>query len=181
GAPEGLSELGKKLLPRLSGVGMILDASHMSEAAFFESRDLFEGTLIASHSNCRAYVNTDRQLSDEMIREIVKRDGVIGSVIYNRFIKQGWDKSSRKEDVTLADLVRHVQRVCEIAGDARHVGIGTDFDGGYGAESIPAELNTIADLPRIADALAAAKFSDADIGNYFSGNWLRVLQRALPA
>ncbi len=181
GAPDGLSELGKKLVPRLSEVGFILDASHMSDAAFFESLDLFEGTVIASHSNCRAYVNTDRQLSDEMIKRILERDGVIGAVIYNRFIKVGWEKGARKEDVTLADVVRHTERICDLAGDALHVGIGSDFDGGYGAESIPAEFDTIADLPRFIDVLGAARFSDEDIENFLGGNWVRMLKRALPA
>ncbi len=181
GAPTGLTEQGRALLPRMADIGMILDASHQSEQAFFESLDLFEGTIIASHSNCRAYVNTDRQLSDEMIKQIIARDGVIGAVIYNRFIRAGWEKGARKEDVTLADVVRHTQRICDIAGDALHVGIGSDFDGGYGMESIPAELNSVADLPRFIGALGAARFSDADIENFLGGNWVRLLKRALPA
>ncbi len=179
-APTGLTKLGRVLLPRMAEIGMILDTSHMSEQAFFESLDIFGGTLIASHSNCRAYVDTDRQLSDAMIREIVRRDGVIGAVIYNRFIKAGWEKGARKEDVTLAGLVRHIERICDIAGDALHVGIGSDFDGGYGAESIPVELQSVADLPRLADALGAAHFSDSDIENVLGGNWIRLLKRALP-
>lgn len=180
-APGPLTDLGRALMPQLERNGFILDASHMAEQSFFDALELFSGMVIASHSNCRAYVNTDRQLSDEMIRKIVERDGVIGSVVYNRFIKEGWETSSKKSDVTLADLVRHVQRICDIAGSARHVGIGTDFDGGYGMESIPAELDNIADLNRIGEALAKVGFSDTDVENYLSGNWLRVLKKALPA
>jgi len=180
-APGPLTDLGRALMPQLERNGFILDASHMAEQSFFDALNLFSGTVIASHSNCRAYVNTDRQLSDEMIRKIVERGGVIGSVIYNRFIKEGWETSSRKNEVTLTDLVRHVQRICDIAGSARHVGIGTDFDGGYGMESIPAELDSVADLKKIGDALSEVGFSDADVMNYLGGNWLRVLQKALPA
>lgn len=180
-APGPLTDLGRALMPQLERNGFMLDASHMAEQSFFDALELFNGMVIASHSNCRAYVNTDRQLSDEMIRKIVERDGVIGSVIYNRFIKEGWETSSRKTDVTLADLLRHVQRICDIAGSARHVGIGTDFDGGYGMESIPAELDSVADLKKIGDALSDAGFSDADVKNYLGGNWLRVLRKALPA
>jgi membrane dipeptidase len=179
-APGPLTELGRALMPQLERAGIILDASHMAEQSFFDALDLFGGAVIASHSNCRALVNTDRQLSDEMIRAILARDGVIGSVLYNRFLKEGWDKSARKEDVTLADVARHIQRICELAGDARHIGIGTDFDGGFGMESAPREIDTVADLQRLDDALAAASFGDEDIANILGGNWVRLLQRALP-
>jgi len=179
-APGPLTDLGRALMPQLERAGIILDTSHMAEQSFFEALDLFGGTVIASHSNCRAYVNTDRQLSDEMIRAIIERDGVIGVVMYNRFIQAGWDKSSKKEAVTLKDVVRHMQRICDIAGDARHVGIGTDFDGGFGMESVPKEIDTVADLPKLGEALAAARFSDEDILNILGGNWIRLLQRALP-
>lgn len=179
-APGPLTDLGRALMPQLERAGIILDASHMAEQSFFEAAELYHGTLIASHSNCRAYVNTDRQLSDEMIRVILKRDGVIGSVIYNRFLKENWDRSARKDAVTLADVVRHMQRICDLAGDTRHVGIGTDFDGGYGVEAVPQEIDTVADLQKIGDALLKAGFNAADVKNILGENWLRVLRRALP-
>ncbi len=180
-APGPLTELGRALVPQLDRSGFILDASHMAEQSFFDALELFHGAVIASHSNCRTYVNTDRQLSDEMIRSIVSRDGVIGAVLYNRFLIEGWDTSARKEAVTLADVVRHVQHICDIAGNARHVGIGTDFDGGFGMESVPAELDSVADLHKVGDALARVGFSDEDVRNFLGGNWIRVLRKALPA
>ena len=179
-APGPLTDLGRALMPQLERAGIILDASHMAEQSFFDAAELYHGTIIASHSNCRAFVNTDRQLSDEMIRVILKHDGVIGSVIYNRFIKADWDKSAKKEAVTLADVVRHMQRICDMAGDTRHVGIGTDFDGGYGVESTPKEIETVADLQKFGDALLTAGFNDSDVINVLGGNWLRLLRRALP-
>ncbi len=175
-----LTELGRALMPQLERAGFILDTSHMAEQSFFDALELFHGAVIASHSNCRAYVNTDRQLSDEMIRAIVARDGVIGSVLYNRFLKDGWDTSAKKDGVKLVDVVRHVKHICDIAGNARHVGIGTDFDGGFGMESTPAEIDTVADLHKVGDALATAGFSDDDVRNFLGGNWIRVLRKALP-
>jgi membrane dipeptidase len=179
-APGGLTALGKELLPQMERAGLILDASHMAERSFFESLDLFHGALIASHSNCRAFVNTDRQLSDEMIRAIVARDGVIGIVLYNRFLKADWEKSARKDAVTLADVARHIQHICDLAGNAHHIGIGSDFDGGFGMEAAPREIDTVADVQKLGDALTAA-FSDTDIANILGGNWIRLLRRALPA
>ena len=181
-APGLLTELGRQLMLQLERAGMILDASHMAEQSFWDALELYRGTVIASHSNCRAYVNsdTDRQLSDEMIRAIANRNGVIGAVLYNRFIKAGWDKSARKDAVSLADVVQHIWRICDLVGDCNHAGIGTDFDGGFGVESTPAEIDTIADLQKLGNALADAKFNDEDIANIIGGNWIRVLRMALP-
>ena len=179
-APGPLTELGRALMPQLERAGMILDTSHMAEQSFFDALELFQGAVIASHSNCRAFVNTDRQLSDEMIRALIARDGVIGVVVYNRFVQEGWDKTARKDAVTLAVVIKHTRHICELAGDARHVGIGTDFDGGFGMESTPREIDTVADLQKLGDALSAASFSDADIANILGGNWIRLLRRALP-
>lgn len=179
-APGPLTDLGRALMPQLERAGMILDTSHMAEQSFFDALELFHGTVIASHSNCRALVNTDRQLSDEMIRALIARDGVIGAVVYNRFVQEDWDSSAKKDAVTLADVVKHTRHICDLAGDARHVGIGTDFDGGFGAESTPREIDTVADLQKLGDALSAASFGDADIANILGGNWMRLLRRALP-
>ncbi len=181
-APGPLTDLGRALMPHLERAGMILDASHMAEQSFFDALESFGGAVIASHSNCRVFAGADpdRQLSDEMIRAIVERDGVIGAVLYGGFLKAGWDKSAKKDALTLADAAQHIQHICDLAGDARHVGIGSDFDGGFGMESVPREIDTIADLHRIGDALAAASFGDADIANILGGNWFRLLRRALP-
>lgn len=176
--PGGLSALGRALLPEMERVGLILDTSHMAEQAFFEAMEIYHGAVIASHSNCRAYVNTDRQLSDDMIRAIVAREGVIGTVFYNRFLHAGWETGARKDAVTFADVLRHMEHICDLAGDARHVGIGSDFDGGFGVESAPREIDTVADLQKLADVLAA-RFDDEDVLNILGGNWIRLLRRTL--
>ena len=110
----------------------------------------------------------------------VARNGVIGAVIYNRFIKEGWDIAARKQAVTCADLVRHIARVCDIAGDTLHAGIGSDFDGGYGVESTPTEIDTVSDLQKLGDALSDTQFNDDAIANILGMNWVRLLQRVLP-
>jgi membrane dipeptidase len=169
-------------MPELARAGLILDTSHMAEASFFEALELFPGTVIASHSNVRALVPTDRQLSDDMIRALVARDGVIGTVLYNKFLQAGWaEAGSHKTAVPLSVAVAHIQHICDLAGDARHVGLGSDFDGGFGSESAPSEIDTVDDLYRVGEALAAAGFSEADVEQVLSGNWLRLLRRGLPS
>jgi len=180
GQPGPLTQAGRQLLSEMARRSMILDVSHMAEESFFQALDQFQGPVIASHSNCRAYVPTDRQLSDEMIQLLVKRGGVIGAVPYNDFLVADWKKNHRpKADVTLAAVVKHIRHICDVAGDAMHVGIGSDFDGGFGMESIPLEMDTAADLPKIGDALAQAHFADKEIDNILAGNWLRFLQESL--
>jgi membrane dipeptidase len=179
-APGGLTTLGRELMPELERNGIILDTSHMAEQSFWDALELYHGPVIASHSNCRTFVNTDRQLSDDMIKALVQRDAVIGTVMYNRFLKEGWEPSAGKDAVSFEHVVRHMRHICDLAGDARHIGIGSDFDGGFGMESTPKEIDTVADLAKLADALTG-KFGDEDIANILGGNWVRFLGRALPA
>lgn len=182
GKPGPLTKLGKQLMREMSSAQLVLDTSHMAEESFMQAMDLFQGTVIASHSNVRKFVPTDRQLSDDMIRELVKRDGVIGAVFYNQFLKHQWRQNGAdKGAVSFATVIEHMKYISDLAGSARHCGIGTDFDGGFGMESTPKEIDTVSDLQKYANSLADAGFSDADIRGIMGGNWLRVLERALPA
>jgi membrane dipeptidase len=161
-------------------LGMILDLSHMAEESFWQALDAFSGTVIASHSNCRALVPTDRQLSDDMIRALAARDGVIGAVFANRFLDATWTAASER-GVALAEVVRHIDHLCQLTGTARHCAIGSDLDGGFGVESTPDELDSVADLTKLANALTRAGYGEDDISGIMGGNWLRVLRRTLPA
>ncbi len=161
----------------LDRFGVIHDASHLAEESFWQLMDLSAGPVIASHSNCRAFVPTDRQLSDEMAKAIVGRGGVIGINFYDRFLLKPAEYKTRR--ATIADVVEHVRRFCDLAGDARHVGLGTDMDGGLGREQIPEEIRTSADLPRVAEALSAGGFGDADVGAIMGGNWVRYFRANL--
>ncbi|MEP7199968.1 MAG: membrane dipeptidase [Chloroflexota bacterium] len=180
-APGPLSDDGKKLLQTMNEVGLVWDVSHLADESFWQGLDIFQGRIIASHSNCRQYVPTDRHLSDDMIRALIERDAVIGCVLYNRFLQDGWEPSKGKQAVTLKDdVMRHIDRICQMAGNAQHVGIGSDFDGGFGAQSIPAELDSVADLPKLADTLKSAGYKPADVEAVMGGNWIRMLKETLP-
>lgn len=179
-APGPLTDAGRALLEVLAEHGLILDVSHLAEEAFWEVVDRYEGLIVATHSNPRALVPGPRQLSDRMIRALAERDGVVGVVPYNRFLKPGWPLADGKGAATLQDVAAAIDHICQVVGDAAHVGIGSDFDGGFGAEAAPVGIDTVADLPKIADALAERGFGDRDIAAVMGENWLRVLRAALP-
>lgn len=178
GAPGPLTPEGVRLVQELDRFGIIHDTSHLAEEAFFHLLDLAPRRIIASHSNCRSIVPTDRQLSDEMIRAIAQRGGVIGINLYDRFLLPPGEQGKRR--ATLADVVHHVRHMCDVAGSADHVGVGTDMDGGFGRESIPIEIESSANLPRIGDALHGAGFDDAAVRGILGHNWLRFFAAALP-
>jgi membrane dipeptidase len=177
GAPGPLTGEGVALVRELDRLGIMHDTSHLAEQSFWQLLDLSGGPVIASHSNCRAIVPTDRQLSDEMIRAIVRRGGVIGINFYDKFLLPPGEYKTRR--ATLADVVRHVRHACDLAGSSEHVAIGTDLDGGLGREQIPEEIKTAADLPRVAEALAAGGFSDEAVRGIMGGNWLGFFRKNL--
>ena len=180
GEPGPLSPEGRRLVPALHRAGLVLDLSHAAEESFEEALDLFAGHAIASHANPRALCPGDRQLSDAMIRRLAGRGGVIGLVPFNRMLVEGWADRGRPP-VPLRRLADAVQHVASVAGTHEAVGIGSDFDGGFGAEAAPEGLDTIADLSRLGDVLSDLGFRDAQIHDVLGGNWIRFLSRALPA
>ena len=186
GEPGPLTHEGRELISAMADYNFILDLSHMDEAAAFESLDRYEGPVMATHANCAALLrgaDTNRHLPDRVIDGLIERDGVIGLVPLNTFLKVGWlrKNGSRREDVSLDALIAHIDHICQIAGDSQHAGIGSDFDGGFGLQSIPPELDSIADLQLIASGLKARGYHELDIENILGGNWLRFLRRNLPS
>jgi membrane dipeptidase len=175
----GLTMEGRELLKLMERSGVILDVSHLSDDSFWQALEIFHGPVLASHSNCRALVPGDRQLSDDMIRELIERDAVIGAVLDAWMLQPGWIRGvTTNERVTLDTVVDHIDHVCQLAGNARHAAIGSDLDGGYGIEQTPRDLDTIADLQRIPDLLRQRGYAQPDIEAVMHGNWLRLLQRA---
>lgn len=177
GVPGPLTPDGTALVRALDRFGIIHDTSHLAEESFWQLLDQSAGPVMASHSNCRAIVPTDRQLSDDMIRALVKRNGVIGINFFDKFLLPPAEYKSRR--ATLTDVVAHVRHICDLAGDTGHVGLGTDMDGGLGRNEIPEEIRTSADLPRVAEALSRSGFSDEQVIGVMGGNWMSFFGRAL--
>ena len=178
GVPGPLTGEGLAMVDAIDRLGIIHDASHLAEQSFWDLLNRSGGPVIASHSNCRSIVPTDRQLSDDMIRAVAGRGGVIGINFFDKFLLPPSQYTHRR--ATLADVVAHLKHMCDVIGSAEHVGIGTDMDGGLGRNEIPQEIQTSADLPKIADALSAADFNDADVAGIMGENWMRCLGRFLP-
>jgi membrane dipeptidase len=181
GQPGPLTKLGYELLDIMADFHAILDLSHLAEQACLQALDHYDGTIIASHTNPRKFRDTDRHFADTTIRKLVERDGVMGIVLYNRFLSDDWTSGDPKSKIPLTRVIDAIDYVCQIAGSAAHVGIGTDFDGGFGQESIPEDLDTVTDLLKIADALKVRGYSSTDIEAVMGGNMIRKLRQALPA
>lgn len=179
GSNDGFTKEGFELMQAMADLGFILDVTHMSDQATFEAFDRYEGHIIASHSNARALVPHPRHLSDDQIRRLAERDGVAGIVLFNKFLKAGYTRTDPKESVTLQHVVAHIDHICQLVGDAAHVGIGSDMDGGFGLNETPAELDSSADLPRLAPLLADRSYSSEDISAIMGLNWVQRLRRVL--
>lgn len=180
-ATGGLGTLGRELLHEMRRLGFILDATHLCDESFWEALEHFHGPVWASHNNCRALVNDTRQFTDEQLKELIARGGVIGAALDAWMMVPGWirGKTTPKEaGVTLEHMLDHIDHVCQLAGNARHAAIGTDLDGGFGREQCPGDLDTIADLARIPAMLAKRGYSPSDIEGVMHGNWLRFLESA---
>lgn len=180
GSQHGLTPDGRQLLDVMAQFGFILDLTHMSEKASLEALDSYSGVVVATHSNARTLVPTERQLSDTQIRLIGERQGVIGVVLSSSFLKAGHRRGERKELVTLDHVVAHIDHICQLTGSAAHVGIGSDLDGGFGMADIPAELDSVADLAKIGDKLRERGYDRRDVENIMGGNWLTLLRQTLP-
>jgi membrane dipeptidase len=179
--PGPLTKEGHTLLEAMSELGFVLDLSHMDWAAARESLDEYEGPLIASHSNALRQVKdgeSNRFLPDDVIERIVEHDGVIGVVPFNRFLIQSWTNSDPR--CSLDMVAAQIDYICQIAGNARHAGFGTDFDGGFGLQHVPAGIDTIADLHKLVPMLSARGYNEEDIDAIFGGNWISFLKKNIP-
>ncbi|MEX0702624.1 MAG: membrane dipeptidase [Planctomycetales bacterium] len=179
GSDGGLKPEGRELLGAMQRARIVLDATHLADQSFWEALEAFDGPVIASHHNCRALVPGDRQLSDEQIRALAARGAVIGLALDNWMLDPGWVRGqSRPERVSLEDAVNHTDHICQLLGTSRHCGIGSDLDGGFGKEQSPGDLDTIADLPRIAEILDRRGYSREDIAGIMHGNYVEFFRRA---
>ncbi|MES2517057.1 MAG: membrane dipeptidase [Bacteroidota bacterium] len=175
-----MGKAGQDLLKEMERLNIILDATHLCDDSFWEAMSHFNGAVWASHNLCRSLVNHNRQFSDEQIKELISRDAVIGGALDAWMMVPNWKRGkSTPEDMNcnLAVMVDHLDHICQLAGNALHVGIGSDLDGAFGREQSPYDLDTIADLQTIPTILEKRGYTPTDIENVMHGNWLRFLRK----
>lgn len=164
----GLSAEGRRIVEAMQRLHMVLDVSHLSQRGFWDLLDASQGPLIASHSNAAAVRSHPRNLTDEQIKALAARGGVMGMNFYTEFIVDSGE-------ATTQDLLRHILHIAELVGP-QHVGLGSDFDG---ISSAPTDLQSVADYPNFRAALDAAGFSAEDAAGILGGNLRRVLANTL--
>jgi membrane dipeptidase len=172
---------GLALLKKMEELNIILDATHLCDDAFWQALDHFNGHVWASHNNCRALVNHNRQFSDGQIKALTQRGAVIGSALDAWMMVPGWVRGQsdpQQMNCNLEKIIDHFDHICQLAGNALHIGIGTDLDGAFGKEQSPYDIETIADLQKIPLLLAKRGYTNMDIQNIMHGNWLRFLRNA---
>ena len=176
----GLAVDAIELLERIERLGMTVDVTHLSDVAFWQVLDRFGGRIHASHQNSRRICDWQRQFSDQQYRAVIERGGVIGMAMDIIMIQPGYVRRSSERVATLDRLVDNVDVVCQLAGNADHVGIGSDLDGAYGHEQTPADLDRYTDLPgKFGELLSKRGYCEADIAKIFHGNWLRFFTEVL--
>jgi membrane dipeptidase len=172
---------GLALLKKMEELNIILDATHLCDDAFWQALDHFNGHVWASHNNCRALVNHNRQFSDGQIKALTQRGAVIGGALDAWMMVPGWVRGQsdpQQMNCNLEKIIDHFDHICQLAGNALHIGIGTDLDGAFGKEQSPYDIETIADLQKIPLLLAKRGYTNMDIQNIMHGNWLRFLRNA---
>jgi membrane dipeptidase len=170
----GLTDAGAELLSEMAARGFAWDVSHLTEEGIWQGLDAGVPRVCASHANAQALTPTNRHLTDPVIKALAARGGVIGVVLYNRFLEPAWRRDGELTVTVERDVRRHVDHISGIGGWTA-VGIGSDLDGGLGREESPQEIETIADLHTVG-SVVPAHARDAVLGE----NWLNFLRAALP-
>ena len=179
-ASGGIGKKGKALLKEMERLNLILDVTHLSDESFWEALDSFNGPVWASHNNCRSLVPHQRQFSDDQIKALIQRGAVIGVVLDAWMLVAGWQKGislPAEMGAGISSAIDHLDHICQLAGNASHVGIGSDLDGGFGKEQSPADMDTIADLQKFVPMLQERDYTPSDIEKIMHGNFLQFLRK----
>ncbi|ADL68130.1 Membrane dipeptidase [Thermoanaerobacterium thermosaccharolyticum DSM 571] len=164
----GLTSFGKDVIKEMNRLGMIVDVSHLNERGFWDAINICEKPLIASHSDCKALCRHPRNLSDEQIKAIADKGGVIGINFCPNFLRDD-------DNASIEDVLDHIEHIVNLVG-INHVGFGSDFDG---IEKTPLGLDDVASFPKILDGLKKRGFSDDEINSISHDNFERIIKEIL--
>jgi membrane dipeptidase len=171
---------GKDLLREMQRLGIILDVTHLCDECFWDALEVYQGPLWASHQNVRALAPWNRQFADDQIKAVIERGGVLGMAFDAIMMIPGWVHLKSKPadfQLKIERICDHIDHICQLAGNAKHVGIGTDLDGGYGTEQTPMDLNSIADLQTLPGLLHKRGYTESDIEGIMWRNFVDFLRR----
>jgi len=175
---KGLKPAGRELLRKMRELGMVLDVSHLNHQSFADAMEAWEGPVCATHSNPAAVCAGFRNLLDEELAELRRREAVVGVLLYNMFLEDGWRDGQRQ--TPLSKVGEHILYLLDKLGEDS-VGIGSDLDGGLTPKNTPEGVNTVADLRLIEEELARRDVAEDTIRKVMGENWFRFLQWHLPA
>lgn len=163
GTHGGVSRFGAEVIRRMNDLGVMVDMSHAGEKSFYDALSISRAPIVCSHSNCRALCDVPRNLTDDQLRAIARKGGVVHITLYHGFLRTAGEAS-------ILDAIAHLEHAISIMGTA-HVGIGTDFDGDGGVSGM-ADSSEMINFTRM---LLRRRYSPEDIALIWGGNWLRVM------
>ncbi len=175
---NGLTDFGKDVVRELNRLGMLVDISHVSDKTFWDAMETSRAPLVASHSSLRSISGHPRNMTDDMIRALGGKGGVIminysRSFLSNELYEAGLKNvpMAERPTVTWEKIVEHIDHAVKLVG-ATHVGLGSDFDG----TTVPDGMDDVSMLPKITGALLEKGYSEQDVKNIMGENILRLLE-----
>ena len=163
----GLKPLGIEFVREMNRLGMIVDVSHLSDGGFWDVAQYCQGPFVASHSNARSVCNHTRNLTDDMIRALADKGGVMGINFCGDFLRE-------RDGGTVEDMIRHIRHIRNVGG-VGVIGLGSDFDG---IDNVP-EISDASRMLLLAEGLEKAGFSGGEIDAIMYGNVLRLYRETL--
>ena len=160
---HGISDFGRQVIAEMNRLGIMVDLSHANEHSFYDALDISTTPIVCSHSSCRALCDHPRNLTDDQMRALAKKGGVMQVTLYHGFL-------AKEDEATVQDALRHLEHAIQIMG-IDHVGIGTDFDGDGGVRGF-ADSSEVLTFTR---HLLADRYAESDIEKIWGGNFLRVM------
>ena len=166
---NGVSEFGEQVIKEMNRLGIMVDMSHTGEKSFYDALEISEKPIVCSHSNSRILCDHPRNLTDDQLRAIGKKGGVVHTTFYHGFLQ-------KTGEADILDGLKHLEHAIDIMG-IDHVGIGTDFDGDGGVRG----MRDASDIQQFTRQLLRRRYSEADIAKIWGGNWLRVMEEVQKA
>ena len=160
----GVSEFGAQVIGEMNRLGVMVDMSHASEKSFYDALDISTQPIVCSHSNCKALCDVPRNLTDDQMRALAAKGGVVHVTLYHGFLR------SDEQEATVLDAIAHLEHAARVMG-IEHVGIGTDFDGDGGIRGFADS----SEMLNFTMNLLRRRYSEADMARIWGGNWLRVM------